>query len=144
MHTTDMEMTECDTQVYIYKKISDIVASIIVIISNLLIFLRKKCVLVIFLLLLPTLPTCSFSYTFVLIFPFRSWLWHVGFSGSSSSDFTEMPGFTFTFRSPDEVFREFFGGQDPFASFFGKSNIYWGGVHLLLVQELILTFIYSV
>ncbi|XP_004555561.1 dnaJ homolog subfamily B member 2 isoform X2 [Maylandia zebra] len=39
-------------------------------------------------------------------------------TGSSSSDFTEMPGFTFTFRSPDEVFREFFGGQDPFASFF--------------------------
>uniref|UniRef100_A0A668AI71 DnaJ heat shock protein family (Hsp40) member B2 n=1 Tax=Myripristis murdjan TaxID=586833 RepID=A0A668AI71_9TELE len=34
-----------------------------------------------------------------------------------SSDF---PEFTFTFRSPDEVFREFFGGQDPFASFFGK------------------------
>ncbi|KAL0985618.1 hypothetical protein UPYG_G00159510 [Umbra pygmaea] len=28
------------------------------------------------------------------------------------------PGFTFTFRSPDEVFREFFGGQDPFANFF--------------------------
>lgn len=37
MHTTDMEMTECDTQVYIYKKISDIVASIIVISSNLVI-----------------------------------------------------------------------------------------------------------
>uniref|UniRef100_A0A3Q2YSL0 DnaJ heat shock protein family (Hsp40) member B2 n=1 Tax=Hippocampus comes TaxID=109280 RepID=A0A3Q2YSL0_HIPCM len=31
------------------------------------------------------------------------------------------PGFAFTFRSPDEVFKEFFGGQDPFASFFGKS-----------------------
>lgn len=39
-------------------------------------------------------------------------------TGSSSSDFTDIPGFTFTFRSPDEVFREFFGGQDPFASFF--------------------------
>ncbi|XP_044074028.1 dnaJ homolog subfamily B member 2 [Siniperca chuatsi] len=39
--------------------------------------------------------------------------------GSSSSDFpSDFPGFTFTFRSPDEVFREFFGGQDPFASFF--------------------------
>lgn len=44
------------------------------------------------------------------------------FLGSSSSDFSsDFPGFTFTFRSPDEVFREFFGGQDPFASFFGKS-----------------------
>ncbi|KAM6934443.1 dnaJ homolog subfamily B member 2 isoform 2-T2 [Xenentodon cancila] len=40
-------------------------------------------------------------------------------TGSSSSDFTsDFPGFTFTFRSPDEVFREFFGGQDPFASLF--------------------------
>nr|XP_046259037.1 dnaJ homolog subfamily B member 2 isoform X2 [Scatophagus argus] len=39
--------------------------------------------------------------------------------GSSSSDFSsDFPGFTFTFRSPDEVFREFFGGQDPFASLF--------------------------
>lgn len=41
------------------------------------------------------------------------------YTGSSSSDFSsDFPGFTFTFRSPDEVFREFFGGQDPFASFF--------------------------
>ncbi|KAJ8383595.1 hypothetical protein AAFF_G00216680 [Aldrovandia affinis] len=39
-----------------------------------------------------------------------------GSSGSSSPG--DFPGFTFTFRSPDEVFREFFGGQDPFASFF--------------------------
>ncbi|TFJ98361.1 zinc-binding protein A33-like [Platysternon megacephalum] len=29
------------------------------------------------------------------------------------------PGFTFTFRGADEVFREFFGGRDPFADFFG-------------------------
>uniref|UniRef100_A0A674I523 J domain-containing protein n=1 Tax=Terrapene triunguis TaxID=2587831 RepID=A0A674I523_9SAUR len=28
------------------------------------------------------------------------------------------PGFTFTFRGADEVFREFFGGRDPFADFF--------------------------
>lgn len=27
----------------------------------------------------------------------------------------------FTFRNPDDVFREFFGGRDPFADFFGKS-----------------------
>ncbi|XP_076858766.1 dnaJ homolog subfamily B member 2 isoform X3 [Brachyhypopomus gauderio] len=41
-------------------------------------------------------------------------------SGSSSSGSfpDDFPGFTFTFRSPDEVFREFFGGQDPFADFF--------------------------
>uniref|UniRef100_A0A3P9ITF2 DnaJ heat shock protein family (Hsp40) member B2 n=1 Tax=Oryzias latipes TaxID=8090 RepID=A0A3P9ITF2_ORYLA len=38
---------------------------------------------------------------------------------SSSADFSSgFPGFTFTFRNPDEVFREFFGGQDPFDSFF--------------------------
>ncbi|MGH0146786.1 UNVERIFIED_CONTAM: hypothetical protein FKN15_009058, partial [Acipenser sinensis] len=36
-------------------------------------------------------------------------------SEPSSADF---PGFTFTFRSPEEVFREFFGGRDPFADFF--------------------------
>ncbi|KAA8587579.1 hypothetical protein FQN60_016441 [Etheostoma spectabile] len=28
----------------------------------------------------------------------------------------------FTFRNPDDVFREFFGGRDPFADFFGKSQ----------------------
>lgn len=39
-------------------------------------------------------------------------------SSSTTTDFSDFPGFTFTFRSPDEVFREFFGGQDPFASFF--------------------------
>uniref|UniRef100_A0A8C3AX87 J domain-containing protein n=1 Tax=Cyclopterus lumpus TaxID=8103 RepID=A0A8C3AX87_CYCLU len=40
-------------------------------------------------------------------------------TGSSSSDFSsDLPGFTFTFRNPDEVFREFFGSQDPFANFF--------------------------
>ncbi|XP_077473234.1 dnaJ homolog subfamily B member 2 [Stigmatopora argus] len=42
-------------------------------------------------------------------------------AGSSNSDFSsDFPGFGFTFRSPDEVFREFFGGQDPFASFFDE------------------------
>ncbi|KAM9304963.1 dnaJ homolog subfamily B member 2 [Gastrophryne carolinensis] len=44
-----------------------------------------------------------------------------GFSGSeprpdSSSRFH---GFSYTFRSPDEVFREFFGGRDPFSDLFG-------------------------
>ncbi|XP_023661505.1 dnaJ homolog subfamily B member 6 isoform X1 [Paramormyrops kingsleyae] len=41
---------------------------------------------------------------------------NAGSAGSSSPD--DFPGFTFTFRSPDEVFQEFFGGEDPFASFF--------------------------
>ncbi|XP_077392061.1 dnaJ homolog subfamily B member 2 [Festucalex cinctus] len=40
-------------------------------------------------------------------------------SGSSNSGFpSDFPGYHFTFRSPEEVFKEFFGGQDPFASFF--------------------------
>ncbi|XP_056610945.1 dnaJ homolog subfamily B member 2 isoform X1 [Triplophysa dalaica] len=54
-------------------------------------------------------------------------------SGSSSSTFPDdFPGFTFTFRSPDEVFREFFGGQDPFADFFGGfpgDDFPFGGMH---------------
>jgi len=34
-------------------------------------------------------------------------------------------GFThFTFRDPEEVFREFFGGRDPFREFFGGGGIY--------------------
>ncbi|XP_016309960.1 dnaJ homolog subfamily B member 6-like, partial [Sinocyclocheilus anshuiensis] len=36
----------------------------------------------------------------------------------------------FTFRNPDDVFREFFGGQDPFAEFFGGDpfdNDFFGG-----------------
>lgn len=33
--------------------------------------------------------------------------------------------FGFTFRNPDEVFREFFGGRDPFSfDFFGKFIIW--------------------
>ncbi|XP_074925940.1 dnaJ homolog subfamily B member 2-like [Chelonoidis abingdonii] len=41
------------------------------------------------------------------------------------------PGFTFTFRGADEVFREFFGGRDPFADFFDDvgliSDLHAGG-----------------
>ncbi|XP_016315750.1 dnaJ homolog subfamily B member 2-like isoform X1 [Sinocyclocheilus anshuiensis] len=49
-------------------------------------------------------------------------------SGSGGSSFPDdFPGFTFTFRSPDEVFREFFGGQDPFADFF--DDFPFGGMH---------------
>ncbi|XP_043988591.1 dnaJ homolog subfamily B member 2 isoform X1 [Gambusia affinis] len=43
---------------------------------------------------------------------------NVRHSGSTTTDYSDLPEFTFTFRNPDEVFREFFGGQDPFASFF--------------------------
>nr|XP_046201122.1 dnaJ homolog subfamily B member 6-like [Oncorhynchus gorbuscha] len=40
-------------------------------------------------------------------------------TGSSSHPAPDdFPGFTFTFRSPEEVFQEFFRGQDPFANFF--------------------------
>nr|XP_048314807.1 dnaJ homolog subfamily B member 2 isoform X6 [Myodes glareolus] len=36
------------------------------------------------------------------------------------------PGFTFTFRSPEEVFREFFGSGDPFSELFGfKTSATW-------------------
>lgn len=48
-------------------------------------------------------------------------------SGSGSSFPDDFPGFTFTFRNPDEVFREFFGGQDPFADFF--DDFPFGGLH---------------
>ncbi|KAG7260494.1 hypothetical protein CRUP_018667, partial [Coryphaenoides rupestris] len=48
---------------------------------------------------------------------------------SSPTDFpSDFPGFSFTFRSPDEVFREFFGSQDPFANFFDDFSSF-GGVH---------------
>uniref|UniRef100_A0A8C5QU49 J domain-containing protein n=1 Tax=Leptobrachium leishanense TaxID=445787 RepID=A0A8C5QU49_9ANUR len=39
-------------------------------------------------------------------------------SARSPSDHV-FSGFEYTFRSPDEVFREFFGGRDPFSDFFG-------------------------
>ncbi|XP_041662988.1 dnaJ homolog subfamily B member 2 isoform X2 [Cheilinus undulatus] len=45
-------------------------------------------------------------------------------TGSSGSDFA--PGFNFTFRNPDDVFREFFAGQDPFASFFEDFSSFGG------------------
>lgn len=46
-------------------------------------------------------------------------------AGTTSSAFDDLAGFHFgtfhggfTFRDPEEVFREFFGGRDPFADFF--------------------------
>ncbi|XP_052005070.1 dnaJ homolog subfamily B member 6-like isoform X2 [Xyrauchen texanus] len=55
----------------------------------------------------------------------RSDLPSSGFGSSSFHD--DLPGFTFTFRSPDEVFRDFFGGRDPFADFFDE--LPFGGMH---------------
>jgi len=37
-------------------------------------------------------------------------------------DYDFGPGFGFHFRDPQEVFREFFGGRDPFAEFFGHTG----------------------
>ncbi|XP_078259391.1 dnaJ homolog subfamily B member 2 isoform X2 [Rhinoraja longicauda] len=42
----------------------------------------------------------------------------VGAGGRVPRMDTEFPEFIFSFRSPDEVFREFFGGRDPFAELF--------------------------
>ncbi|XP_048754678.2 dnaJ homolog subfamily B member 6-like isoform X6 [Ostrea edulis] len=46
-----------------------------------------------------------------------------GEGGGGYNDFNMGGGFTgfhpFHFRNPDDVFKEFFGGRDPFASFFG-------------------------
>ncbi|EDV98231.1 dnaJ homolog subfamily B member 6-B isoform X1 [Drosophila grimshawi] len=39
-------------------------------------------------------------------------------------DFDIMGGFPFVFRPPEEVFREFFGGNSPFADFFRDANGY--------------------
>jgi DnaJ family protein B protein 6 len=40
--------------------------------------------------------------------------------GGAGDDFGFMPGFTaFTFRDPEEVFREFFGGHSPFEELLG-------------------------
>ncbi|XP_068428429.1 dnaJ homolog subfamily B member 2 isoform X2 [Clinocottus analis] len=48
-------------------------------------------------------------------------------TGTTSSDFSsDIPGFTFTFRNPDEVFKEFFGSQDPFANFFDDFSSFGG------------------
>ncbi|XP_034289677.1 dnaJ homolog subfamily B member 2 isoform X2 [Pantherophis guttatus] len=42
----------------------------------------------------------------------------IGAAGSAGSRAHPGPEFTFTFRSAHDVFREFFGGRDPFADFF--------------------------
>uniref|UniRef100_UPI0037E719B0 dnaJ homolog subfamily B member 2 n=1 Tax=Semicossyphus pulcher TaxID=241346 RepID=UPI0037E719B0 len=48
-------------------------------------------------------------------------------TGSSTSDFSsDFPGFNFTFRNPDDVFKDFFAGQDPFANFFDDFSSFGG------------------
>ncbi|XP_071978482.1 dnaJ homolog subfamily B member 2 isoform X2 [Engystomops pustulosus] len=50
-----------------------------------------------------------------------------GFSGPEPSrSNSRSQGFTYTFRSPEEVFREFFGGRDPFSDFFGDDFLFHG------------------
>ncbi|XP_077480148.1 dnaJ homolog subfamily B member 6b isoform X3 [Stigmatopora argus] len=45
-----------------------------------------------------------------------------GGGGGGGSHNNHFGGFGFTFRNPDDVFREFFGGRDPFAEFFASSD----------------------
>ncbi|XP_027729523.1 dnaJ homolog subfamily B member 2 isoform X2 [Vombatus ursinus] len=53
-----------------------------------------------------------------------------GLSGpGSESPRAGSGGFTFTFRNPEDVFREFFGGQDPFADFFDDLGPSQGPLH---------------
>jgi len=48
-------------------------------------------------------------------------------SRPSYSGFPEYHSFpTFSFRNPNDVFREFFGGADPFASIFGDDDFFFG------------------
>ncbi|XP_006008955.1 dnaJ homolog subfamily B member 2 [Latimeria chalumnae] len=53
----------------------------------------------------------------------------VGEAGGSrgATNSAHFPGFSFSFRSPDEVFRDFFGGRDPFAEFFDDFDMLRGG-----------------
>lgn len=43
-------------------------------------------------------------------------------NGGGDFGFNDFGAFHFTFRSPMEVFAEFFGGRDPFEDFFGSSG----------------------
>lgn len=43
-------------------------------------------------------------------------------NGGADYGFNDFGAFHFTFRSPMEVFAEFFGGRDPFEDFFGSSG----------------------
>ncbi|KAJ4923485.1 hypothetical protein JOQ06_014173 [Pogonophryne albipinna] len=50
---------------------------------------------------------------------------------SDGGHYSHFGGSGFTFRNPDDVFREFFGGTDPFATFFADDpfNDNFGGGH---------------
>ncbi|XP_074154781.1 dnaJ homolog subfamily B member 2 isoform X2 [Sminthopsis crassicaudata] len=54
-----------------------------------------------------------------------------GLSGAAGSEspWAGSGGFTFTFRNPEDVFREFFGSQDPFADFFDDLGPGHGMLH---------------
>ncbi|XP_021418717.1 dnaJ homolog subfamily B member 6b isoform X1 [Oncorhynchus mykiss] len=41
----------------------------------------------------------------------------------------------FTFRNPEDVFREFFGGRDPFADFFADDDFFGGGHRQRVVNQ---------
>ena len=46
-----------------------------------------------------------------------------GLEGGGGSDFGHDPHFHhFTFRNPEDVFKDFFGGRDPFADFFSNTG----------------------
>ncbi|KAG7455151.1 hypothetical protein MATL_G00253550 [Megalops atlanticus] len=52
-----------------------------------------------------------------------------GSGGGGGGHFNDHFGGGFTFRNPEDVFREFFGGRDPFADFFGDpfADDFFGG-----------------
>ncbi|XP_068102137.1 dnaJ homolog subfamily B member 2 [Hyperolius riggenbachi] len=47
-----------------------------------------------------------------------------GISGPEPRSGSRYHGFAYTFRSPEEVFREFFGGRDPFSEFFSDDFMF--------------------
>ncbi|XP_072307057.1 dnaJ homolog subfamily B member 6b isoform X2 [Eucyclogobius newberryi] len=49
--------------------------------------------------------------------------------GGGGGHYNHYSGSNFTFRNPEDVFREFFGGRDPFADFFGDDDDFFGGFH---------------
>ncbi|XP_034415584.1 dnaJ homolog subfamily B member 6b isoform X2 [Cyclopterus lumpus] len=54
-----------------------------------------------------------------------------GGGGGGGGHYDHFNGGGFTFRNPDDVFREFFGGRDPFAEFFAEDPFdnFFGGGH---------------
>ncbi|XP_075936757.1 dnaJ homolog subfamily B member 6b [Anarhichas minor] len=54
-----------------------------------------------------------------------------GGGGGGGGHYDHFGGGGFTFRNPDDVFREFFGGRDPFANFFAEDPFddFYGGSH---------------